>query len=1151
MTNLIIRADGSQIDKTVILSCEHESQVNTSSDFSFGCSTPDCVTITARGDMTTAVSSGEKLEYYRVAEDGTQTKMGVYYAEKPTIVTKDSYSFVAYDSISLTDKNLSAWLYEKNQTEGAFPITVRALVAEVCAQCGVEFKTESFPNEDFQVKAFYADNITGRDILGAAAELAGKFLKADIDGKLYFGWFAENPTVEIAPGKSGAAEGVTRLPYFQGQLSFQKFTTASVERIQLQQMDGDIGVIYPDDATGVTYQITGNILLTNATTPDMRTIAENLFSVIQAVVYTPFSVKISKTSLIKAGDIINVSDSNGHTFKSPVFKVVTDSSGTTVESDGTESRESGQAVNSKKYENLTGRVFNMEQSYNGLKTEAKDLQGKYSTLNQTVEELSGKVAEDDRTTVSTFEVQYAQGDSQEKAPEDGWSTESPKWQADKFIWQRTKTVYRNKTVAYSDPVCIQGAKGADGEVKTVSSIAKYYQISDSATEAPTSWINTFPIAVTESKNLWAYEVVTYSDKSKVTTDPHLLGTVDKDVGTILNRYLVTNQDSGITLDSEGWTPDPESISPEKPYLWNYDQPIYMEGAYGEKSTPRIVTVYPMGLNGKDGVSVRTIIPEYYISTSKSVLEGGSWDVTPPEWVEGKYIWSRSHIFFDDGTDQYTPAMLDNSVNSMGEKYTEVKQTADKISWLVKDGDSETNFTLTSRAMSLATSEINLSTQPFTLDYNVNAVSGAGYTFNREDDGYYKPTNVGVNSSRACCRIYVTVPVAYDLELQCLQSSEDRFDYGIIGKVDVALPVDSEDPSKILHSFKGVNAPVNPVSRTITIPAGTHFFDVQYGKDSSSEAGSDWFKFKLPENLMGSSLTIKSGSTVLSSANIVFQGAVTFEDLANNSTKTVINGGNITTGEIRGIEVITEAYWVTMNGKPIYRLARLDAGGVHWYTENRTTGGNVEATTEIGYIQVWRDEEGTVGDENWMMIHTENGNGIILDSGDNLLLQVQSGKVIGLGTAEGGQVVQIGMANNYDNPSKTELFGRLFIKPLYQGGSAGNEGQCLYSGGSENPCYWAEAPWTQIDWLANATNARGYTWHGAVSAGYRAILVIGHLSSTYTETSIVLPIHSMDGQTRFQISDESYYMSFVADQDSITFKASNNSDAGIDTIFGIK
>lgn len=48
------------------------------------------------------------------------------------------------------------------------------------------------------------------------------------------------------------------------------------------------------------------------------------------------------------------------------------------------------------------------------------------------------------------------------------------------------------------------------------------------------------------------------------------------------------------------------------------------------------------------------------------------------------------------------------------------------------------------------------------------------------------------------------------------------------------------------------------------------------------------------------LQLKSGSTLLSSATITFNGFVTFTNLAQTNSATVINGGNITTGTISAI-----------------------------------------------------------------------------------------------------------------------------------------------------------------------------------------------------------------------------------------------------------
>lgn len=48
-------------------------------------------------------------------------------------------------------------------------------------------------------------------------------------------------------------------------------------------------------------------------------------------------------------------------------------------------------------------------------------------------------------------------------------------------------------------------------------------------------------------------------------------------------------------------------------------------------------------------TVKTVDVEYYLSTSSIECTGGSWVTTAPEWVDGKYMWSRQKITFVDNT----------------------------------------------------------------------------------------------------------------------------------------------------------------------------------------------------------------------------------------------------------------------------------------------------------------------------------------------------------------------------------------------------------------------------------------------------------------------------------------------------------------------
>ena len=62
-----------------------------------------------------------------------------------------------------------------------------------------------------------------------------------------------------------------------------------------------------------------------------------------------------------------------------------------------------------------------------------------------------------------------------------------------------------------------------------------------------------------------------------------------------------------------------------------------------------------GKDGKDGVGVASITEQYYLSTSATALSGGSWSETVPNWVDGRFMWTRSVITYTNGTTVNTNA----------------------------------------------------------------------------------------------------------------------------------------------------------------------------------------------------------------------------------------------------------------------------------------------------------------------------------------------------------------------------------------------------------------------------------------------------------------------------------------------------------------
>ena len=88
-------------------------------------------------------------------------------------------------------------------------------------------------------------------------------------------------------------------------------------------------------------------------------------------------------------------------------------------------------------------------------------------------------------------------------------------------------------------------------------------------------------------------------------------------------YLATSQGSGVTVETAGWTKEPQTITSEKKYLWIY-QDIYYTDLSVEQTTPYISGVYgDKGDSGSaDNVKMITLVPSTttYEVSSRNVVQ---------------------------------------------------------------------------------------------------------------------------------------------------------------------------------------------------------------------------------------------------------------------------------------------------------------------------------------------------------------------------------------------------------------------------------------------------------------------------------------------------------------------------------------------------
>ena len=369
--------------------------VNAGQEFTIGSAFSDYIEAEIWADPggSLQITAGDALTYYRQDDAGNRTKVSVFYAEKPTRTKRNSYKVTAYDTMSKLDADFSGWLHA-NQAQ--FPKTIWQLVQLACQRAGVALASSSLPiNGSYSVQAFYADDLTCRQIISWAAEAAGCYAHMNADGKLQFLTYADKrSTVKITP--DGASSSTA---YYADSLSYEDYTVKAIEKVQIRQSDSDVGVIYPDSTTATnTYAVQGNLLLTTGTEANLKTVAQNLYNVLKNVTYTPCKVSVPSSSGLACGQIVHVKDARGREFDTYLMSATISSGKASFESVGSASRESSSAVNSQSYKNLTGKMLEIKTSVDGLEVKARDLTGKYTDLKATVDGLSSEVKKDTKIT---------------------------------------------------------------------------------------------------------------------------------------------------------------------------------------------------------------------------------------------------------------------------------------------------------------------------------------------------------------------------------------------------------------------------------------------------------------------------------------------------------------------------------------------------------------------------------------------------------------------------------------------------------------------------------------------------------------------------------------------------------------------------------
>lgn len=946
--------------------------VNAGQEFAIGSAFSDYIEAEIWADPggSLQITAGDALTYYRQDDAGNRTKVGVFYAEKPTRTKRNSYKVTAYDTMSKLDADFSGWL-RANQAQ--FPKTIWQLVQLACQRAGVALASSSLPiNGSYSVQAFYADDLTCRQIISWAAEAAGCYAHMNADGKLQFLTYSDKrSTAKITP--DGASNSTA---YYADSLSYEDYTVKAIEKVQIRQSDSDVGVIYPDSTTATnTYAVQSNLLLTTGTEANLKSVVQNLYNVLKNVTYTPCKVSVPSSSGLACGQIVHIKDARGREFDTYLMSATISSGKASFESVGSASRESSSAVNSQSYKNLTGKMLEIKTSVDGLEVKASDLTGKYTDLKATVDGLSSEVKKDTKITgggnlilgSESFKNALSGGPGSSVVYGDDGSATINNANTNGYFMFNTAGARIIKGVTLCLSVMYKPISGTDGLCLSLTFAG------DNGTSYVPS-IKTENQLEIEQTDGWVLRYGTWTPSST-----GVLKTVELGCGSIRAGLggSYTNKFSML---------HPMLQYGNAPTAWNASSGDYLTQESAKSLFSQTADEIKTEVTKSVTETVTANVKDTATSAAKDAVDSKLKDYATTATVESlkKDVSSISQKADSISTKvsslEETTTTISNDLDSTKREFKTVKES---VSAIDQKADSITQ-TVTQRIT--GGNNIIAGTDDWnnaTLDAGGNDLRKEGtYTISGES---VRVTNRAQNTRfhfgadktlviakgmTYCASVLYKLNSGTDslfLQFETKNSSGAKSYYGNAfknakqdieldngwklrwaaftatadGYADGLFVSTANDNATVTNDLTIMHPMVQMGNAPTAWTASTG--DYLTANETKTEIKQTVSEIKLTASTSGTSSTIKltAGGTEITSAQINLSGVVTFSDLSTwNQDKTIINGGNITTGQIHN-KARTTTYdldnaWIRM-GKDAGTRVDIDTGRIRWYWENNLTG----------------------------------------------------------------------------------------------------------------------------------------------------------------------------------------------------------------------
>ena len=970
--NILVLDDGTEIaagtvGQNAILSLTCTETVSKTTDLCPGaaCSNKLEITIWVEPGTDLPITSGTRLTHYRETS-GQRTLAGTYWAVKPTSQTRNTYKIYAYDAVSLLDGVQSTWL---RSIQDQFPMTLWKFAGLVAQRCGVTIANNSLPrNGSYLVQAFYADNLTGRQLLAWVAEASCTFLRATPDGKIEFAWYTDY----------NASQSIGPTVYIRDGLSHDKFQTAPVVKVQIRQSDDDVGVLYPSDESGSNaLVIQGNLLLTSATAETLKPVAQAIFETMQGVTYTPLKVTVPADFPLPApGNIVSVTDARGNVLSSYIMTRKISGQQVTLESTGNATRDGTAAVNEQSYKNLTGKMLEIKTSVDGLEVKASDLTGKYTDLKATVDGLSSEVKKDTKITgggnlilgsesFKNAELKGNTGDGSSITYELTGGATMANTNSNRYFRWTTVGAYVAKGVTLCLSVMYKPVSGADEFCMEIAYTAGYSTSQSWATIKPTDQLEI------EQTDGWVlrYGLWTPPDNATLKLVDMGSGTTHAGTGNYTNKFSLLHPMLQYGNAPTAWNASSGDYLTQESAKSLFSQTADEIKTEVTKSVTETVTA-----NVKDTATsaandaVDSKLKDYAttatvnslkedvssisqkadsISTKVSSLEettttiSDDLDSTKREFKTVKESVSAIDQKADSitqtvtqritggnniivGTDDWNNATLDAGGNDLSKKGT---YTISGESVRVTNKARNTRFhfgadktLVIAKGMTYCASvlyKLNSGTDSLFLQFETKSPSGT--------KAYY-------GSAFKNAKQDIALDNGWKLRWAAFTATADGYADGLFVST-------ANDNATVTNDLTIMHPMVQMGNAPTAWTASTG--DYLTTAETKTEIKQTVSEIKLTASTSGTSSTIKltAGGTEITSAQINLSGVVTFSDLSTwNQDKTIINGGNITTGQLHNLNYTTvydlDNAWIRMGTEAGERVF-LDNRHIAWYATINT------------------------------------------------------------------------------------------------------------------------------------------------------------------------------------------------------------------------